>query len=153
MSPVLASGGAVLLVGVTVGAVTGWGQLRYARRLPSFRCRLGPPTARWRRRRSRWRLRGTRAAWVGDVLVLRTGLLRLWLTPIPVALARDVRVQDVPPGQLRGLGPHPVALRFTRQDGDELRVAVAQRDSARLVGPYLIAALSGLPDAPRERGT
>lgn len=150
--------GAALLVGsavsalVTVAVLTVWGKVRYARRLPSFRCRLGPPTARWRRRRARWRLRRSWATWVDDVLLVRSGALRLWLTPLPVGIAREVTVQALGPGEVRGLGRRPVALRFTLRDAGELEIAVAADSADRLVGPFLTAALAGLPHAPRERG-
>jgi hypothetical protein len=86
------------------------------------------------------------------VLLVRSGALRLWLTPLPVGVARDVTVQALGPGEVRGLGPHPVALRLTLRDAGELEIAVDAESADRLVGPFLTAALSGLPGAPRERG-
>ena len=62
-------------------------------------------------------------------------------------------MQALEPGEVRGLGRHPVALRFTAHDGGEVEVAAAQQDAGLLVGPFLTAAMSGLPRAPRERGT
>ena len=150
MSPVLVVLGAVVLVGTTVVVLAVWGRIHYARELPSFRCRVGPPSSR--RSDARWCLRRTRAAWVDDVLLLRSGVLRLWLTPLAVGVAREVTVQALEPGEVRGLGRRPVALRFTAHDGCEVEVAAAHEDSGRLVGPFLTAALSGLPEAPRERG-
>ena len=153
MSPVLAWLVAVLLVAATVLAVVLRGLVWYARQLPSFRCRVGPPTSGWRRHRARWSLCRTRAAWVDDVLLLRTGVLRLWLDPVSVGVARDVMVRTLEPGEVRGLGARPVALRFTLRYAGELEVAVAAEDAGRLVGPFLTAALSDLPDAPRECGS
>jgi|SRR5215218_8444752 len=154
MSPVLAAASALLASAVsvlmTLTVLTVWGKIRYARRLPSFRCRLGPPTGSRRRGRARWCLRRSWAAWVDDVLLVRSGPLRLWLTPLPIGVARDVTVQALGPGEVRGLGPHPVALRLTLRDEGELEIAVAAENADRLVGPFLTAALSGLPDAPRE---
>jgi hypothetical protein len=157
MSPVSAAMSAALVASavsvlVTVAVLTVWGRVRYARRLPSFRCRLGPPTVGWRRARARWCLRRSRATWVDDVLLVRSGALRLWLTPFPVCVARDVTVQALRPGEVHGLGPRPVTLRFMLADAGELEIAVAADSADRLVGPFLTAALSGLPDAPRERG-
>jgi hypothetical protein len=151
MSPVLVALGAVVLVGTTVVVLTVWGRIRYARELPSFRCRVGPPASS-RRSDARWCFRRTRAAWVDDVLLLRSGALRLWLTPLAVGVAREVTVEALERGQVRGLGRRPVALRFTAHDGCEVEVAAAHEDAGRLVGPFLTAALSGLPEAPRERG-
>jgi hypothetical protein len=153
MSPVSAATLAALIsVLLTVAVLTVWARVRYARRLPSFRCRLGPPAFGRRRRRARWCLRRSRATWVGDVLLVRSGALRLWLTPLPVGVARDVAVTALEAGEVRGLGPRPVALRFTVDGARELEIAVAAENADLLVGPFVTAALSGLPDAPRERG-
>jgi hypothetical protein len=152
MSPILTGLFAVLLVSATVVALTAWGRVRYARRLPSFRCRVGPPTSRWRRCRRRWRVRYTRAAWVDNVLLLRSGVLRLWLSPLPVGVAGDVTLEALEPDQVRGLGPRPVALRFSLPDAGEVEIAVAAESADRLVGPFLTA-MPGLPDARREHGT
>ena len=152
MSPVLVALGAVVLVGTTVVVLAVWGRIRYARQLRSFRCRVGP-SASSRRYHARWCRRRTRAAWVDDVLLLQSGVLRLWLTPFAVGVARKVTVQALEPGEVRGLGRHPVALRFTTHDRCEVEVAVAHQDAGLLVGPFLTAAMSGLPEAPRERGT
>jgi hypothetical protein len=40
----------------------------------------------------------------------------------------------------------------TLPDARELEIAVAGENADRLVGPFLTAAMAGLPDAPRERG-
>jgi hypothetical protein len=156
MPPVLAVIGAVLLVvGSVLGTLavlTARANVRYGRRLRPFSCRLGPPTAAWRRDRARWRLRRTQAAWVGGVLLVRSGALRLWVTPLDVDVPRDGTIQALGPGDVRGLGGQPVALRFVLAGARTLEVAVAAEDADRLVGPFLTAALSGLPDAPRERG-
>jgi hypothetical protein len=153
MAPALATTGAGLLVGsaVTIAVLTVWGRVRDARRLPSFRCRLGPAISR-RGRRARWRLRRTRATWVGDVLMVRSGPLRLWLTPLPVGVLREVTVEALERGEVRGLGRRPAALRFTLRGGGEVEIAVAAQDVDSLVGPFLTATLAGLPEARREPG-
>jgi hypothetical protein len=152
MSPVPAALGAVLVVAATVVTLALRGQAWYARDLVSFRCRVGRPTSGRRRHRTRWCIRCTRAAWVNDVLLLRAGVLRLWLVPLEVGVARDVMVRVLEPGEVRGLGPRPSALRFTLRFAGEMEIAVAAEDAGRLVGPFLAAALSDLPEAPRERG-
>jgi hypothetical protein len=154
----LTATGAALLVGsvfsvlVTLAVLTASARIRYTRRLGSFRCRLGPPAASRRRSRARWCRRRSWAAWVDDVLLVRSGALRLWLPPLPVGVAREVTLQALGRGEVRGLGPHPVALRVTLPDARELEIAVAGENADRLVGPFLTAAMAGLPDAPRERG-
>ncbi|MBB3084495.1 hypothetical protein [Geodermatophilus sabuli] len=152
MSPVLVALGGVALVGTTVVVLAVWGRIRYDRELPFFRCRVSAPPWSRRGQHARWCLRRTRAAWVDGVLLLRSGLLRLWLTPLAVGVGREVTVEALEPGQVRGLGRRPVALRFTAHDGCQMEVAAAHEDVGRLVGPFLTAALSGLPEAPRERG-
>jgi len=154
MSPILVGLCAVLLVVATVVVLTVWGWGHYARRLPSFRCRVGPPTAWPRRYRARWRLRYTRATWVDDVLLLRSGVLRLWLTPLAAGVARNVTLTALEPDEVHGLGPRPVALRFVVPETGEVEIAVAAKFAEQLVGPFLAAAaLPGLPDARREQGT
>ena len=152
MSPALDSAVAVAFAGLPVVVLAVWARVRYARRLPSFRCRLGPPAARWRRDRARWRLGRPRAAWVNEVLLIRSGVPALWVTPLEVGVASGETVQPLTRAAVRGLGHRPVALRLTTQDGGLLEVAVAEEDAGRLVGPFLTAALSELPKAPRERG-
>jgi hypothetical protein len=136
----------------TVAVLATWARLRYARSLSFFRCRLGPPPRRRRRSRARWCRRRTWATWVGDVLMVRSGALRLWLTPFTVGVPREVSVEALERGEMRGLGRRPVALRFTLRGGGELEIAVGAQDESQLVGPFLTAALSGLPEARRERG-
>jgi hypothetical protein len=143
--------GSVASVLMTLAVVAAWGRARYARRLPFFRCRVGPPAVARRRRGARWGIRRTRAVWVDGVLLVRTGFLRLWLEPLPVGVAPDVALRALPPGEARGLGPHPVALRFTLGLG-ELEIAVAAEDAELLVGPFLTAGMSRLPHVPRDHG-
>ena len=161
MFPVPASTGAAFLIGaavsalVTIAVVTVWAKVRYGRRLPtSVRCRLGRPAGRWPRRgrRARWCRRRSWATWVDDVLLVRSGVLRLWLTPLPVGVAKEVTVRALGPREVRGLGRRPVALRFTLRGAGDLEIAVASDNVDRLVGPFLTAALAELPHAPRERG-
>src|SRR4051794_31526866 len=97
MSPVLAAAGASALGGVllTLAVLTSSARVHYARHLPSFRCRIGPAAGRRRRRGARWRRRRSSATWVDDVLLVRSGTLRLWLTPLRVGVAPDVTVQSL----------------------------------------------------------
>jgi hypothetical protein len=157
MSPVLAVSGAAWLVTLsvlgTVVLLTMRARRRYARCLTSFRCRLGPPTAGPRRGRAQWCLRRTQASWIDGVLLIRSGALRLWLTPLSVGVHRGVELRALRAGEVRGLGPRPVAMRFVLADGRELDMAVANGDADRMVGPFLTVALIGLPDAPRRPGS
>ena len=145
----VASGLSVL---ATVAVLTTWVRVRYARRLPFFRCRIGPPPRRRRRGDARWCRRRTWGTWVGDVLMVRSGPLRLWLTPLRVGVLREVTVETLGRGEVRGLGRRPAALRFSLRGGGEVEVAVAAEDVDSLVGPFLTATLAGLPEARREHG-
>jgi hypothetical protein len=126
-------------------------RIRFARQPDSFRCRLGPPSPR-RRKRARWWLRRTRARWVNDVLLIQSGPLRLGVTPVAARIARDATVESLGPFEVRGLGWRPVALRLTSAEGRRLEVAVAEKNRTLLVGPFLTAIVAGLPRAPREHG-
>jgi len=89
---------------------------------------------------------------VNDVLLVRSGVLRLWVTPVATGVAGDSTVQPLGRTEVRRLGRRPVALRLTTPDGSPLEVAVAEEEAGQLVGPFLTAAMSGLPHAPRGRG-
>jgi hypothetical protein len=89
---------------------------------------------------------------VHDVLLVRSGFLRLGLTAWPVCPARGAGVQALTRSDVRRLGPHPVALRLTRTDGT-VEIAVSEEFRTELVGPFLVAELSDLPPAPREKGS
>ena len=129
----------VLLAGLAARA-----HVRYARRLPSFRCCAGRVGARAG-------LRWTSAAWVSDVLLVRSGLFGLWLTPLVPVPGSQEGLRPVMPGRVRGLGSRPVGLMLEAPDGLWL-VVVRGGDADGLIGPFLTAALSWLPEAPRERG-
>jgi hypothetical protein len=123
------------------------------RRLPgSFRCRLGPGSRR-RRAPSAWRIRRTRAVWARDVLLVQSGALRLGITPVCASVARHAAVEELEPFTTRGLGLHAVALTLTADDGRSVVVATAGRDRTTLAGPFLAAALPGLPRAPRGQAS
>lgn len=125
-----------------------WSRVRFARQPESFRCRLGAAS-----RRRPWRRCSTRARWVNDVLLIQTGLLRTGTTAVVPRVPSGSRLRWVPREDVRGLGGDPVALRLTVDDGRPLDIAVDGRNRMLLVGPFLAAALSGLPRAPREQGT
>ena len=119
-------------------------RVRYTRRLPSFRCCAG-------RVGGKAGLRWTSGAWVSDVLLVRTGLRGLWLTPLVPVLGSQEGLRPVLPEGVRGLGSRPVGLMLEAPDGLWL-VVVRGGDADELIGPFLTAALSWLPEAPRERG-
>jgi len=137
----------LVLAGACVG-VAAWTVRRRFRRLPgAFSCRV----RRGRSARLRWHR--TRARWLHDVLVLQSGPLRLWLTPLALQIAPRAVVHPVTDAAVRGLGERPWALLFRGDDGLSVEVAVAAKDRTTLVGPYLTAALKGLPSARQEPGS
>jgi hypothetical protein len=144
--------GAVVLTVVTLAALSVTTRVRFARRPGAFRCRLGTGAYPRRRRDARWRLRRTTAMWVSDVLVVRTGLLRLGVTPMAARIAPGEAVRTLGSSEVRGLGRRPAALVLSLENRETLEIAVAEASRLLLVGPYLAAGLSDLPTAPRERG-
>jgi hypothetical protein len=90
---------------------------------------------------------------VNGVLLVQSGVLRLWISPIAVGIPRDAAVCPLRRGEVRWLGRRAVVLRLLAPDGGELEVALPAACASRAVGPFLTAALAGLPPAPRERGT
>lgn len=141
---------ATALAVVPVLVLAAWTRLRFTRRFASFRCRLGPPESR--RSRRRWRLLRTRAAWVHDVLVVRSGPFHLGVTPVAVGVPRTARVRRLGPGEVHGLGERPASLRCTTDDGRAFEVAVPRDCVPQLVGPFLAVLLPDLPPAPRDMG-
>lgn len=131
---------------VPVALLSVWSAVRFARRFPTFRCRVGLPPGR----RARWRLCRRQAAWVSDVLLVRSGLVGSWVAPLATGVPPDSTVRPLDARAVRGLGPRPVALRLLGPDGAELEVAVAEESAEQVVGPYLLAAMPR-PRAPKQR--
>lgn len=149
LAGVLAALGVVLVV-LAVRAV--FAARRFRDHLAVFRCRVRSLTRNRRGERPRWPLRRTRARWIHDVLVLQSGLIGLSTTPHAARVAAGATLRPVSVRRVRGLGPRPWALQLSTEDGGALEIAVAEADRGLLVGPYLTAAMTGLPAAPHERG-
>jgi hypothetical protein len=115
----------------------------------AFRCRVSPrPWAR-RRGRARWSRFATHARWVNDVLLVRSGFLRLGVTALAAHVAPRTQLEQLAPAEARRLGRAPRALRLVLDGGGTLEVATSEDCGELLVGPYLVAAL-GDPPPPRE---
>lgn len=145
----LATLGPVLLV---LGGTALIARRRFRSAAGSFRCRVRMPTGGRRRRWHRWPLRQARARWIHDVLIVQPGPLGLSVVPLAARIAPGAVLRPLAAGQVRGLGARPWALLLTTEDRAAVDVVVAEADRDLLVGPYLIAALDGLPSAPREQG-
>lgn len=121
---------------------------RFGSRPPVFACRVRKPSRGLRRWR-RWPGWRTRARWLSDVLVIRSAPLGLSCVAYAARIAPGARLRPVPAERVRRLSPMPWALLLNSDDGP-LDVAVADADKELLVGPYLAAALTGLPSARHE---
>jgi hypothetical protein len=53
--------------------------------------------------------------------------------------------------EVGGLGPNPMAFPLRCDDDSLIEIAAAEEDRTLLAGPFLAAAIPGLPRAPRER--
>ena len=139
------------VVGFLVLIAAGWNRLRFVRGGSSFRCRLGRVTVRGKSYRAQhWARFKTRAKWADDVLVAQIGPLWALTLCVPVRLPLDARIQAEERATVRRLGAHPHSLIIERDGRPPLLVAVRAKDRTRLVGPFLAAAVAGLPSAPRS---
>jgi hypothetical protein len=147
--------GVLVPAGVGLGIVSVWARMRFAREPGSFRCRLGrlPRRPSRRGRVIRWDRSRTRARWINDVLLIQTGLLGLRTTALHVRLPLAARIETEPVSAVKRLGTRPQALWIDRGRDDPIKVAVSEADRTRLAGPFMAAAIAGLPAGPRsERG-
>jgi hypothetical protein len=135
------------------GIVVGWRQrAAFGRTDSAFACKLRAPNghswttglpARWPRRRSR-------AMWVHDVLVIHGGLFRPRTLAVPARIPEEA-IRYAADKSVRGLGDAPLVLRLRLDDGDLIEVAANEAHRTLLVGPFLAAAIPGLPRAPTHR--
>ncbi len=146
---------ALLACGVSalIGAIAGGvpARRRFARANGGFRCRVRVTKGQVPELNRRWRRRTirARARWVHDVLLVQYGLLR----PATVALPARFpdRVWAVCGWRVYGLGAAPLLLPVQLDDATVVEVAAAESDRTPLVGPFLAAAIPGLPKAQKER--
>lgn len=122
-----------------------WAKLHRSRPAPeAFRCksRLNGQT--------RWPRRKARAAWVHDVLIVRTGRICPRMTALPVRLPEDV-IREARPAEISGLGLHPAVITLRLDDDQLIEVAAAEQYRSLLVGPFCAAAIPGLRTGRVER--
>jgi hypothetical protein len=131
------------MLGANLGA-----RLCFARAPSTFRCKLrlpgdpDQPLAPWRWHR-------TRARWIHDVLLVQRGLL-LPRTATLCARGPDRAVRRTSPIEVNRLGADPMVLTLTLDDSRVLEIAARAADVTTLAGPFLTAAIPGLPPAPTE---
>jgi hypothetical protein len=98
----------------------------------------------------RWPVSTCRASWCHDVLIVRRGLVKVEIKPLPVRSPAEP-LRELRRREVRRLGPEVLCLVLRLDDGSLLEVAAAARDRTQLVGPFLAVAIPGLPVGPRER--
>ncbi|HEU4425391.1 MAG TPA: hypothetical protein VFR67_22895 [Pilimelia sp.] len=134
-------------------AGAGWRRWRFARSPDAFRCVVracGAAPAFWPRLRRRWRRRRVWARWLDTTLVVERGLLLPRRVELPVrACEHDVRT--VLPGELGRRDRRSIAVELVLSDGSQVEIGAARSARLTLVGPYVAAALHGLPRGPVPR--
>jgi hypothetical protein len=143
---------AVLLVLIAADVAAHLGRQRFRRAGDAFRCRVrtsGYTSAIWPRLRKRWSRRMW-AMWVGDVLVVRRGPVLARTIPLRAQVS-PTSVYAVSPREVRRLGSGPIAIDLRVWDGSRIEVAAQREARLSLVGPFLAAAVSALPQAPMPR--
>jgi hypothetical protein len=142
----------VLFVLVVADVAAHVSRRHFLRAGDAFRCRLrtcGYTSALWPRLTRRWS-RPMWALWVEDVLVVRRGPVVGRLIPLRAQLS-TAGVYTLPPHEVSRCGRRPIAVGLWVCDGSRIEVAAEETARLALVGPYLIAATSDLPQAPNPR--
>ena len=142
-----------VILGVLIGyavIVADRNRRHFAHSADAFACKVRSPRGDAVVPRKRWPVRRVRAIWVHDVLVVRRGLLVPRTTVLAVRLPDDV-VREARQREVRGLGRRPLVIRLRLDDGLLVDVAAAGENRTLLVGPFLAAAVIGLPRGPSER--
>jgi|SRR3954453_4276552 len=98
----------------------------------------------------RWPMWACRATWCHDVLIVRRGLVKVEIKPLPVRSPAEP-LRELRRSEVRGLGRDVLCLVLRLDDGSLLEVAAPARYRTQLVGPFLAVAIPGLPLGPRER--
>ena len=125
---------------------------RFVQGPEAFRCRLRAPDGGVAGLRTGWRRASAHAQWVHDVLLVRRGPLGGRTLVLPVRRpAEQIRLATA--GEVRELGPEPLVLGLTLDGGETVEVAVPVGARAQVVGPFLAAAIPGLPEAQAEPRT
>jgi hypothetical protein len=141
---------AVLVVLIAVDVAAHIGRQRFRRAGDAFRCRVrtsGYTSAIWPRLRRRWSRRMW-ARWADDVLIVRRGPVLPRTVPLRAHVLRT-SVYAVSLREARRLGSDPIAIDLEVGDGSRIELAAQREARLSLVGPFLAAAVSALPEAPR----
>lgn len=143
----------VLVLALTVVATLLSVRIGRARSCPwatGFACRVRVNAQLGDQRPNAWPRSRWRGAWTHDVLLLERGVLARRITALPVRMPEE-SLRDAHPGEVRRLGRHPVVVLLRLDDDSLVEIAAAHTHRADLVGPFLAAAIPGLPRGPREQ--
>jgi hypothetical protein len=141
------------LAGVVTGGTLLAARSRRARFCPSattFSCLVRFTEGRRTPERGRWPRRRWRAAWAHDVLLLQHGRLLPRVTALPVRMPEEA-LRNAWRGEFTRLGNDPVVVLLRLDDDRLVEVAAEHAHRHDLVGPFLAAAIPGLPRGPREQ--
>jgi hypothetical protein len=147
----------LVLVAVPVLLVSGailsgaWTRFRFARTEGAFRCKVRAPFGNVPGIRRRWRAGWTHAVWTHDVLLVERGFVRQRTTAISVRSTGDL-IRTMFADEVKGLGHDPVVLALQLDEGPLVEVAAPRPARTLLAGPFLAAAIPGLPASPRRGG-
>jgi hypothetical protein len=122
---------------------------RFGRDPGVFRCKLRAPGNPSTGLRRCWDRAPRRAVWVHDVLLVQHGAMRQHIVALPARIPEEA-LHPLPIGDVTGLGSDPQVLPLQLDDGRVVEVAVPTEARPLVVGPFLAAAIPGLPAAPGE---
>ena len=144
--------GTLFVVLVTGGLVARCSRRRFQDSGDTFRCRLrvrGDRSVPWpslgrRGSRPMW------AFWDDDVLIVRRGPGLARVVPLHTQPPVD-GVRSLLPDAPRHCGTRPIGVVLSIWDGSRIEVAASTDDRMAVVGPYVVAAINDLPQAPVPR--
>lgn len=126
---------------------------RLVTRIGVFRCKVRVARGSIPQLSRHWPLRGCRAEWKHDVLIVHCGWAMTSAYPIAVRFAEDV-IEPAQPTARVGMGPGAVMLRLRLDDDTVIAVASPARAWEKLAGPFLAIAAQGLsPDISHRRSS
>jgi hypothetical protein len=135
-----------------VGAVLAvrLGRARSSPRPAAFPCKVRPKGGPGDKHANRWPRSRWRGAWAHEVLLLDRGVLLPRTAALAVRMPEEA-LRDAGPGEVNRLGPDPVVVLLRLDDDSLIEVAAPHARRVELVGPFMAAAIPGLPRGPREQ--
>ena len=124
-------------------------RVQFIRAEQTFRCRIRITDYPFPSSPEPWPRRRMRATWVHDVLVVHRGVLHSRTLTFAVRGA-DGALRSSCQREISRLGAQPVVLSLQLDDERKVDIAAPHSDRTALVGPFLTAAIHGLPQAPSE---